>query len=479
MIYKSSPKHIILFTTLLLVIFTSCISKTTHTPAAPEITIPSAYEAIQERGDTIVALAVNNTTSYFLWKGNILGYEYELLKKFANHKGWHLKIKLVEHKDSLLTYLKRGEGDIVANTIAVTNPLRKEVSFSKYLYSSPIVLIQRKPNNWENLLPHQIDNRLIRDVLDIDDNAIYVPHNSLHYTKLLQLGDDIGDSLNIITVDKATSDFDLIDLVAKREIDYTIANREIASIYASYYDIIDYGTAISMPQKKSWAVRKNSPKLLDEINSWLKNYQRYKEYYFIYDKYYNNPNTYRKLNYAPYSSNTGKLSIYDDIIKNEVGRISWDWRLLAAMIYQESQFDNERESWMGAIGLMQVMPTTGEMHGEVDIYDAKNNVKIGVDHIEYIMENFAELDSINKIKFTLGAYNVGLGHIYDAQRIAKHLGNNPNIWDGNVAEALLLKSKKEYYQLPICKNGYCRGIEPYNYVNEILERYNSYIHFIK
>ena len=478
MIYKTPTKYILLFTTILLAILTVCIIIQKNTSDSP-ITIPSAYQAIQERGDTIVALAVNHSASYFLWKGDILGYEYELLKKFAKHKGWNLRIKVVEHQDSLLQYLKRGEGDIIANTIAVTNPLREEVNFSKYLYSSPIVLIQRKPEDWENLLPHQINNRLVRNVLKIEDKAIYVSNNSHHYNRLMQLGDDIGDSINIIKKDEITSDYELIELVAKEKIDYTVANKEIASMYAAYYKNIDYGTAVSMPQKKSWAMRKNSPKLLEEINSWLKNYQRYKEYYFIYDKYYNNPNTYRKLNYAPYSSITGKLSIYDDIIKNEATRINWDWRLLASLIYQESQFNNERESWMGAIGLMQVMPTTAEMHDETDIYDAKNNVKVGVDHIEYIMKNFAELDSINKIKFTLGAYNVGLGHIYDAQRIAKHLENNPNIWDGNVAEALLLKSKKEYYQLPICRNGYCRGIESYNYVNEILERYDNYIHFIR
>lgn len=446
---------------------------------AEPIIIPPAYEAIKERGDTLVALAVRTSASYFMWKGHILGYEYEMLKKFTEHNGWELRIKLVENMDSLFAYLNRGDGDLVAYSMTVTNERRQQVDFTQRLFHSPQVLVQKKPDAWRNMKQHEIDNSLIRNILDIQQEPIYVRLGSAYYSRLMNLGDEIGDSLNVITVDGVQSTFDLIELVADGRIKFTVADQEIAGMYASYNDIIDYQTPISMPQKKAWAVRKNSPQLKADLNAWLDYFKRYKEFYFIYDKYFNNPNTFRKISRSPYSSRTGKLSQYDDIIKIEAERLNWDWRLLASQVYQESHFNQSQVSWMGAVGLMQVMPGTAEMHGFKNIYHAPTNVKTGVSHLKYITKNFAELDSVNRLKFTLASYNVGLGHVYDAQRLATHLGLDPKIWDHNVAEALLLKSEKEYYQLPACRNGYCRGSEPYNYVKEILERYESYKHLIE
>lgn len=472
----STPRFFSIFFFILLIVGGACKPKTQETAIIPPdpVIIPSAYEAISDRGDTLIALAVETSASYFMWKGHILGYEYEMLEKMTEHLGLALKIKLVENIDSLFDYLNRGDGDIIAFSMSVTNERRQRVDFSQRLYHSPQVLVQKKPTNWRTMKLHQINDALIRNVLDIGQEQIYVRLGSSYYDRLMNLGDEIGDSLNVITVKGVNSTFDLIEMVAKGRIKYTVADHEIASMYSAFDDNIDYNTPISMPQNKAWAVRKNSPQLLADVNSWLDYFKRYKEYYFIYDKYFNNPNTFRKITRSPYSSRTGKLSIYDDIIKSEAARIGWDWRLLASQVYQESHFNQSQVSWMGAVGLMQIMPTTGEMHGFKNLYNAGTNVKAGVYHIQYIDEKFENLDSINRVKFTLAAYNVGLGHIYDAQRLAKHLGKDPNIWDNNVAEAILLKSDKKYYTLPECRNGYCRGSEPFSYVNEIIERYEHY-----
>jgi len=433
-----------------------------------------AYETIRDRGDTLVALTVSTSASYFIYRGRTLGYEYEMLNKLADHLELHLRIKLVDNMDSLCHMLNRGEGDLIAYTLTVTNSRRQEVDFTQRLYDSPQVLVQRKPDNWNEMKRHNIDNQLIRNVLDIKQSPIYVRRNSSYYSRLLNLEDEIGDSLNIIIAEGTQSTFDLIDRVAKGEIEYTVADQELASLYAAHNNIIDYATPVSFPQKKAWAVRKDSPQLLADINAFLSYFKRYQEYYFIYDKYFKNPSTYKKITRSPYSSQTGKLSQYDDIIKSEAAQINWDWRLLASQVYQESHYDQSQISWMGAIGLMQVLPSTADMHGFKNLYHAGTNVRTGVMHLKYIDKSFSELDSINRVKFTLAAYNVGLGHVYDAQRLATYLGLDPTVWDGNVAEAILLKSQPKYYQLPECRNGYCRGSEPYKYVNEILNRYENY-----
>lgn len=470
------PRSKNLILVILLIVASACrqqVQVVKGKPAEP-ITVPSAYDAIQARGDTLIAITLNSPASFFLHNGHTLGYEYELLNNLAEHLNLHLKILLVNDIDSLFANLNNGKADLVAYALSVTNEEREKVNFTQRLYHSGQVLVQLKPTGWQNMKLHQIDNTLTRNVLDISQNPIYVEKGSAYYTRLIQLGDEIGDSLNIAIVEGVKSAFDLIELVAQGKIKYTIADQEIASMYAAYDPDIDYETALSMPQKKAWSVRHNSPKLLADINQWLTHYKRYKAYYFTYDKYFNNPGTYRKIAQSAFSSRTGRLSSFDHIIKQEAQQLNWDWRLLAAQIYQESHFNQDRTSWMGAIGLMQVMPSTADMHGFKNLDHAPTNVRTGVAHLKYIKKSFAELDSINQLKFTLAAYNVGLGHIYDAQRLAIYLGLSPILWDGNVAEALLLKSQKEYYQLPECRNGYCRGSEPYKYVNEILQRYEDY-----
>lgn len=259
-----------------------------------------------------------------------------------------------------------------------------------------------------------------------------------------------------------------------------MADREIAQNYCTYNNIVDYKTAISLPQQMAWAIPKNSPMLLDTINAWLTHFKKYKKYYFIYDKYFNNPKRTRRIAKSSYFSFlNSQLSQYDDFIKEGAGTINWDWRLLASQIYQESRFDAKETSWMGALGLMQVLPTTADMYGEYNLHNPEQNILAGTLHLTRIMKKFEHLDSINQIKFTLASYNVGLGHIYDAIRLAKRFDKDTTIWDDNVAEMVLLKSKPHYYKLVESRNGYCRGREPYEYVSEIFSRYEDYKQLIK
>lgn len=441
--------------------------------------MPTAYEAIHSRGDTLIALMYRTSVSYFIYKGQIQGYEYEMLNKFTERYHLHLHIKLVEHPDSLIPMLNRGEGDLIAHCMRITKSARKEVNFTKRFYESSIVLVQRKPYNWFEMSSREIDKRMLRNILDIGQKPINITQDSIYFPDLINLEDVVGDTLNIIATDSVKTSYNLMQMIADGKLKYTVAEWEEASILANYVRNIDIKTDICMPYPKAWAVRKNSPQLLRELNAWLNYYQRYKEYFYIFDKYYKNHIVYKKITESPYSSMKGKLSPYDDIIKKETERLNWDWRLIAALIYQESHFDQSLESPKGAVGLMQVLPSTAEMHGFKNPYHANTNVRAGITHLMYIEKQFVHLDSLNRIKFTLASYNVGLGHIYDAQRLATYLGLDSTQWDGNVAEALLMKRHAKYYNLDICRNGYCRGTETYNYVNNILERYESYKQLIE
>ncbi len=179
---------------------------------------------------------------------------------------------------------------------------------------------------------------------------------------------------------------------------------------------------------------------------------------------------------AYYSYTGGKLSPYDSLIKTAAKKLNWDWRLLASMIYQESEFKPRVTSWVGAYGLMQLMPETMKAYGITEDSSEKAQIDAGVRLLKSFETQLPKTitDSVEKIKFVLASYNGGLAHILDARRLAEKFGKNPNVWTDNVDYFVLHLSEKKYYHDPVVRNGYMRGWETYNFVKEIFDRYNSY-----
>jgi len=248
------------------------------------------------------------------------------------------------------------------------------------------------------------------------------------------------------------------------------------------YPNIDISVAISFPQSIAWAMRKPDTLLLNAVNEWLGNEKKKNDYYTIYTKYFKARTVLKKKLNSEYSSLSGGISPYDDLIKKYADTLGWDWRLLASQIYQESKFDPEAESWTGASGLMQLLPQTALAY-QVDSSQIKlpePNLRAGAGYLKWldgVWENTIT-DSLERTKFILASFNVGLGHIIDARNLAQKYGKDPTLWDNNVAEFILKKSKKKYYRDEVCKHGYCRGSEPFAYVQEVMERYGHYVNLI-
>jgi membrane-bound lytic murein transglycosylase F len=200
----------------------------------------------------------------------------------------------------------------------------------------------------------------------------------------------------------------------------------------------------------------------------------------LYNKYFQNRHTYRNIHSEHYALGSGKISRYDEILRKESESIMWDWRLLASMVYQESRFNAEAVSWAGAFGLMQLMPGTAKNYGVTSESSPREQVRAGVKFIQWLDDRFKDVivDEEERIKFILAAYNIGYGHIQDARRLAEKNGADPDIWMGSVEEWLLKKSDPKYYTDQVVKYGYARGIESYNYVREVLERYEHYKNII-
>lgn len=438
------------------------------------------FKEIKMRGK-LIALTGYNAYSYFIYRGQPMGFEYELVRQLADHLNVDLEIKVVKDIKKMVKMLNEGKGDLIAFNLTVTKQRKETLAFTKHHNTTKQVLVQRRPENWRQMRIHEIEEELIRSPLDLEGKTVYVRSNSAYLNRLKNLSDEIGGGIEIIESGADYSTEDLIRMVSEGEIDYTISDQNIANLNQSYFDNIDTGTNISLEQKVAWAVRKNSPNLLSLVNDWIDEIKEEPRYYVLYNKYYKSRNSYRRRIESDYFSLTGgKISKYDDLIKELAKELNWDWRIVASLIYQESQFNPSAESWAGAVGLMQLMPATAEEFGLQNPTNPKENLEAGIKYLEWL-DDFWEpaiTDSLERIKFVLASYNIGLGHIVDARKLADKYSADPNVWFDNVEFYLLQKSKKKFYTDEVVRNGYSRGTETVNYVEEIFERYEHYKQFI-
>jgi len=449
-------------------------SKRVNFTASPEVT--SDLDAILERG-YINALVDNNSVSYFIYKGEPMGYEYELLNLFAKHLEVDLKIKVTSGIDRAIDQLNQGEGDIIAFPLTITKERNKYVSFTKPHFNSYQVLVQRKPDGWRQMTLDAINDSLIRNPVDLIGKEVHVLAGSSFETRLKHLSEEIGGDV-IIRPDTTSSESEsLIRRVAMGELDFTIADHMMARVNASYYPDLDINTPVSVAQQVAWATRKNSPELLKAMNDWLANVKKEATFMVIYNRYFRSPRTSVVRMTSEYSSMGGNmLSPFDSLIRKGANTLGWDWRLLASLIYQESRFLPKGESWAGARGLMQLMPRTANEFGAFDLDDPRQSISAGVGYLQFLQKYWLNKipDTEERMKFILASYNVGLSHVVDARRLAEKYGKDPQVWYDNVEYYLSQKSEPEFYRDPIVTAGYCKCEEPIHYVRAILDRYEEY-----
>ena len=430
---------------------------------------------IVERG-YINVLVDNNSFSYFIYKGHPMGYEYELLQLLVKHLNIGLKIKVTSGVERAFEQLNSGEGDLIAFPLTITKGRRKAVRFTRPHFNTYQVLVQRKPDNWRNLALEEIESRLIRNPADLIGKEVHVIEGTSHQLRLKNLSEELGGDI-IVRPDTLISESEsLIRRVALGEIDYTVADHTMARVNSGYYPNIDANTVLSVPQQIAWAGRKNSPKLIEAIDQWLVSIKKQPTFMVIYNRYFKSPRTSLLRMQSAYSSMGGnKLSPYDDIIKEGARKLGWDWRLLAAMVYQESKFNPGGESWAGARGLMQLMPETARRFGATDPGDPTQSLKAGVNYLIYLDKYWSKRisDPEEKLKFMLASYNAGLSHILDARKLCAKYGKDEARW-ADVEYFLLKKSDPKYYRDPLVSTGYCKCEEPVNYVKDVLERFDVY-----
>jgi membrane-bound lytic murein transglycosylase F len=444
-----------------------------------ENSVDRDLEEIKKDG-VLRALVVYSSTSYFLYRGQAMGFEYELLTQLAKHLDLKLELVVSNNLDTQFEVLNRGDVDLIAHGMTITNQRKWEVDFTEYLYLTRQVLVQKKPDNYLNISWSNLQKQLIQDPIELIDKTISIRKNSSYIERLLSLSNEMGGNIMIDTLDSKLSTDEIIDMVADGKIEYTIADENLAKINASFNPILKIDVPISFSQRIAWVTRKKSPMFREVVNKWIISQRKKSNFNVIYNKYFKNKRTFKqRIKSDYYSLKNNQISKYDNLIKKHATKIGWDWRLLASQVYQESRFDPIAKSWAGAKGLMQVMPATAESLSINDVSDPNESIRGGTDYLDYLYNRFTDInDSINRIKFSLASYNCGYSHVRDAQRLAVENDLDSTIWSDNVEKMILALSLPKNYNKSFIKYGYVRGEEPANYIEQIFDRYNHYKQFI-
>lgn len=459
----------------LFVIQTSCENKVKKEEV---FACKTDWKDIKEK-EVLTILAENSPVSYFLYKGKNMGFEYELLHEFAKDMDLRIQVKMMHNLDSMLVGLNNCDGDLIACNLTITPERQNEVNFSTPYLSTHQVLIQRKPDGWKKMKSKEIEDSIITDISQLRGKRIFVWQNSTYFQQINKLNESLKLNLQIMPIEGDITSEELIRMVSEKEIDYTITDNNVAEINSNYYSNIDINLKLSNEQDIAFAGRKNSSKLIDTLNFWLNDKANQSTIGEVKRKYFDRKNLANKA-IGDYSTviEDGQLSPYDELIKAQSDTIGWDWRLISAIIYQESKFETWKESWAGAYGLFQFMPSTATSYGISRSSSAEAQIKAGIKKLNKNYNQWLEEvpDSTEAMYFTLATFNAGRGHVDDARRLAEKYGKNKNVWFDNVNEMMLNLSKPKYYKDKVVKNGMMRGVETYEYVYEVFERFEEYKH---
>ena len=435
-----------------------------HT-AEEEVPVMADLPQLQEQGE-LVAVTLYSSTSYFQYKMQDMGYEYDLAKDFAKSVGLKLTMKVATNPARLIEMLNEGEADLVAYPIPIHQQLKAGTIYCGKEQVNQQVLIQREEKG----------SKPLTDVTQLIGKEVYVKANTRFSERLAHLNEEVGGGILIheVTADSVTTE-DLIEQVSQGKIAYTISDDQTARLNKTYFWNLHIGLEISFPQRCSWVVRRSSPLLAEAIDAWASGKKGITSFKAITKRYFELSKQPLRTEIPPVRG--GHISPYDAFFKKHAGLIGWDWQLLASISYQESRFNPSVVSWAGAEGLMGIMPNTAKALGVTphELKDPDVGIRVGVDCLRRFRQGFSDItDPEEQIKFTLAAYNAGIGHVYDAQRLTRKYGKDPNRWE-HVSEYIRLKNDPEYYNDPVCKHGYLRGSETYLYVREVMERYHYYM----
>lgn len=418
---------------------------------------------IHQLPDTLKVATLYSPTSYFIYRGEPMGYDYTLVDSLAKQKDMVLDLKAVKSLSEAVAMLDSGKVDLIAYDVPITEHYLKYVVPCGPENYTTQVLVQPKVQG----------QAPVTDITQLIGRDVYVEKDSKYLRRMHNLNDELGGGIEIHEVDgDSLITEDLIAMVNDGKIPMTVVDSDIARLNKTYYPGLDIDVPVSLAQRSSWAVAPDKVWLADSIDAWFAQSEPQQTNKDLLKQFF------EQAKYSPtikFDFSKGYISQYDDLFKKYAPNIGWDWRLMAAQAYQESRFKPNARSWAGARGLMQIMPRTarGYRTSVSQLNNPETSVKVAtklLDDIDSYLIKYVPNDK-ERLKFVIAAYNVGIAHVYDAIALADKYGLNPQVWDDNVSKAILMKMNPKYYNDPVVKYGYCRGSETVDYVEKITNFY--------
>lgn len=413
--------------------------------------------------DTLRVATLYGPTSYFIYRGQEMGYDYTLADSLARQNGSVLKLTVAPTLAAAVALLDSGKVDLVAYQVPVTDQYRPYALPCGPTSETTQVLVQ----------PRNRGQAEITDVTQLVGQEVYVEKDSKYFQRINNLNSELGGGIIVHPVDADTLiTEDLLRMVSDGTIPMTVVDSDVAQLNRTYYPDLDITLELSFPQTAAWAVAPGNQALAAAIDNW---YARENPQHISADLL---KRFYQDSKGGPtvaFDFSKGYISQYDHLFKRYAPNVGWDWRLMAAQAYVESKFKPNARSWVGARGLMQIMPSTARGYNTPvsRLNNPETSVQVAtklINDLDSYLVDYVPNDR-ERLKFVIAAYNVGIAHVYDAIRLARKYGLDPQKWDGNVEQAILWKMNPKYYNDPVVRYGYCRGTETVAYVQGITDFY--------
>lgn len=415
-------------------------------------------DKLRELGVLRVA-TINSPTSYFTGLGGVQGFDHDVAELLAAQLGLSLRFLVVDSIETVIDHVRRGRAHVGAVSMAVTPERRRQVLFTQPLRSVQPQLVYRlgrgRPREWRQV-----------------DAPVHVSRDS-GLAALLEQARAQHPELQIVVTDEH-SDEDLLRLVAEEQIDYAVALSDLVAINRRYYPQLGVAFDVAGPTPLSWAVTGNGDRsLLEAVDEFLAGIDE-AELARIKDRYFGHL---RRINAAGALTLARhvktRLPRYREHFERAAAQVGIDWRLLAAVGYQESHWNPRAVSPTGVRGIMQITQATAEFLGLENRLDPEAAIYAAARYIRMLHDRLPErIPEPDRTWMALAAYNIGLGHLEDARILTQRQGGNPDRWIDVRARLPLLTQKKYYQTLP---NGYARGHEAVTYVGNIRTYYDMLV----
>ncbi len=430
------------------------LSHTAYTPGK-KIKKISYLERIQRKKELHVVL-LDAPSSYYVGVDGPQGFEYDLLKEYAKHLNVPLKIETAHTIKEALKLSQDIDIDITSASLTKTAKREKKLYFGPSYFEVQEQVICYRGMQQKSNFP--------RDVEDLAGLSILVGEDTSYQETIKALQND-GFDINA-TYSSSLSTEEILEKVSKHEVDCTIADSNVYALNLRYYPEIAMAFSISGREQLAWLLPDEATELKADLYTWLNDYNQQgkisqlKDHYYSYVLFFDYYNT--KMFYKRMKS---RLPKYEKLFKEAATRFGIPWTLLATISYQESHWNAKAKSFTGVRGLMMLTRHTAKLLGVKNRLDPKQSIVGGTRHIKQMLKFIgSDVKGENRLKFALAAYNIGMGHIRDAQTLAREIGLNENIWSDLKVVLPLLSQKKYYSGL---QYGFARGSEPVKYVEAI------------